>query len=100
MVSSHHGTIESTLTNCFTVWFGGYTANNQKPLQPTVSETEKIIGASLLTPCTYTAHLARKRNQHSRRPHPPLTWPLHLRKVTRALMPAPPVQEIVSSTRL
>lgn len=40
-------TVESILTNCFTVWYGNCTMDDRKALQRVVKTAKKIIGTSL-----------------------------------------------------
>ncbi|KAK3523418.1 hypothetical protein QTP86_032737 [Hemibagrus guttatus] len=47
MCSFYRGTIESILTSCITVWYGGCTASCRKTLQRIVNAASKIIGVSL-----------------------------------------------------
>ena len=49
MCSFYRGTIESILTSCITVWFGGCTASCRKALQRSVRAAEKIVGVPLLS---------------------------------------------------
>ncbi|XP_060763541.1 uncharacterized protein fbrsl1 isoform X7 [Neoarius graeffei] len=61
MQTFYRGTIESILTSCITVWYGGCTASCQKTLQRIVRAAEKIIGVPLPSlQDIYNTRLARR----------------------------------------
>ncbi|KAK0131581.1 hypothetical protein N1851_033757 [Merluccius polli] len=61
MCSFYRGTIESILSSCITVWYGGCTASCRRTLQRIVRAAEKIVGAPLPSlQDIYNTRLSRK----------------------------------------
>ncbi|KAK3554317.1 hypothetical protein QTP70_020817 [Hemibagrus guttatus] len=72
MCSFYWGTIESILTSCITVWFGGCTASCRKTLQCIVNAVSKIICVSLpsLVDIFHTCLTSRAIGIAADGPHP------------------------------
>ena len=61
LVNFYRCTVESILTNCATVWFGGCSVDDRKALQRVMKTAQHITGAQLPA----IVDLQRKRNPSS-----------------------------------